>query len=145
MPDASRPIVHHPASYVTPVAIGVTEADGTLALIGSGAPLPVAFGTAAAGTPIAGSASVSGRYGPFAPANANPVIVTLGGTWTGTVRLVRSVDDGATVAGLMVAGSEWGAFTANGVEQAWVETESGATFYLMIELAAGTVDYRVAQ
>lgn len=94
---------------------------------------------------IAGTLTSSGLVGPFIPSGPAAIVIQLDGDWSGTVRLVRSVDGGQSISPLKIAGSDWAVYTANGVEQAWTETEAGATFYLNAEITSGTLAYRVSQ
>lgn len=142
---SNPPLVTNPAPYVTPVAIGTTDADGKLSLVRSGAPLPVTFAVAEGAAPISGTMAASGQTPGFIPVNSNPVTVELAGSWSGTVRLVRSTDGGTTVAPLKVAGTEWAVYSANGIEQAWSEAEKGVSFHLAVSLVSGALNYRVSQ
>lgn len=141
----ATPVVRNPAAYVTPVAIGTTDASGNLSLIGNGSPLPIALSPTPGAPAIAGTLTSSGLVGPFIPSGPAAIVIQLDGDWSGTVRLVRSVDGGQSVSPLKIAGSEWAVYTANGVEQAWTETEAGASFYLNAEITSGTLAYRVSQ
>lgn len=133
-----------PAGFAPAHAVGFADPNGQLALVSDAAPLPVAT-SAAAPLPLAGQASASGLVGPFAATPGRVVVVTLDGVWDGTVRLLRSTDGGATTAPLRVAGAAWAEYTESGCEQAWSETEEGASFYLDIALVSGAVAYRVSQ
>lgn len=92
-------------------------------------------------------------YGPFTPQLAREIWLTLNATTaaSGTARLLRSTDGGATKVGLTAGGASIGAFTftsATGAicnEIVSVETDAAATYYLTITLTAGTVTVRVAQ
>jgi hypothetical protein len=72
-------------------------------------------------------------------------MLTLSGTWTGTVKLLRSVDGGTTRLPVTSAGLPYGAFTANACEPVWEESEAAALLYLDVTLASGTVTYRMGQ
>lgn len=142
----SSPQITQPAGYVTPVAVGFSSSSGVLNLVTSGAPLPVA--TQRAGTapsPLAGSTSASTAAGPFVPLLDTPIHVQLSGTWTGSVQLQRSIDGGATRQAVTLGGGSWARFTGNANEAVWQEGEAAATFYLAIDLTAGTLSYRVSQ
>jgi hypothetical protein len=73
------------------------------------------------------------------------VIVSLQGAWAGTVKVVRSTDNGTTKLPLTVAGGAWGEFAGNCCEAVWDESEPAAKLYLDIALASGSVTYRLAQ
>lgn len=134
-----------PAAYAPVSAIGYAEADDTLSPVSAGKPLPVSTVTVPAPAALAGTATVTSQLGPFVPNSDKPVVLTLSGTWSGTVRLLRSVDGGVTKLPLTAAGFAWGQFGANCCEPVWQETVSGASLYLDIVLASGSVSYRVAQ
>ncbi|RVQ67585.1 hypothetical protein EKN06_06455 [Croceicoccus ponticola] len=147
--------VSFPSGYATAVAIGTRDADGNILIVDDANPLPVSFDGAITGggggsTPqpapaISGSTATSATIGPFAATPGLPIIVSLTGIWAGDVQLLRSVDGGVTKLPLTIAGTTWGTFGANACEPVWTETEQDVTFYLRVELASGTVDYRLAQ
>lgn len=138
------PSISVPAGFAPAYAVGYSAPDGALAIASHASPLPVAT-TPPAPAPLIGEAAASELAGPFAAATGRTIVVTLDGQWTGTVRLLRSMDGGTTRTPLRVGGAPWGEFTESGCEQAWNETEDGASFYLDIALASGTVTYRVSQ
>jgi hypothetical protein len=133
-----------PAGFAPAYAVGYAGAGGGLALVSDAAPLPVAT-AAPAPAPLVGEAGASQTVGPFSATVGRVIVVTLDGTWTGTVRLLRSTDQGATRVPLRVGGVAWAEYTLPGCEQAWSETEEGASFYLDIALDSGAVAYRVSQ
>lgn len=133
-----------PAGFAPAYALGYSDTAGQLALVSDAAPLPVAT-SAPAPTPLAGTAAGSQLAGPFNATAGRAVVVALDGVWGGTVRLLRSTDGGVTRLALRVGGQAWAEYTSPGCEQAWVETESGASFYLDIALTSGSVAYRVSQ
>lgn len=137
--------VSAPAAYAPVSAIGFAEADFTLSPVSADKPLPVCPVSVPAPSALVGSASASTVTGPFAPNSDKPVIVALTGTWSGTVKLLRSTDGGTTKLPLTAAGQAWGLFTANCCEPVWEETVIGAALYLDITLGSGTVNYRVGQ
>lgn len=147
-------------------AIGVTQADG--GDVAQGAVADAAWSGAGSGTVVAilkaiwtaltrdrvssgvtvltgSQASGSTTPGPFTPQLGRDMVLTLSGTWTGSVQLMRSVDGGTTKLPVTVGGTTWALFTANCNEPVWTSSESGATFYLAITVASGTVVYRLAQ
>ena len=138
------PSISVPAGFAPAYAVGYSAPDGALAIASHAAPLPVST-SAPAPTPLAGEAAASEVAGPFEATAGRTINVALDGEWTGTVRLLRSTDGGLTRAPLRVGGASWGKFTESGCEQAWSETEDGASFYLDIELTSGAVIYRVSQ
>ena len=138
--------IQNPAGYAIPRAIAYADVDGSMLQVSNSAPLPVAVsGGAAATTPLTGIATVSAVVGPYQPAIGRAVMLLLTGTWTGTIKMVRSVDGGTTKQPLTINGTAWGQFTANCCEAVWDESESAARLYLDIALSSGSVTYRVAQ
>lgn len=133
-----------PAGYAPAYAIGFEGAAGQLVLVGQVERMPVAT-SAPAPAEFSGATSVSTIVGPFDAVADRIVSVTLGGVWEGTVRLLRSTDGGVTQDELRVAGMPWAVYTTAGCEQAWLETEDNASFYLDVQLASGTLAYKVSQ
>ena len=134
--------------YAIPRAVAYADVEGSMLQVSSAAPLPVAVlsgGGTTATTPLVGTASTTSVVGPYQPAIGRAVMLLLTGTWSGTVKLVRSVDGGTTKQPLTINGSTWGQFTTNCCEAVWDESESAARFFLDITLASGSVTYRVAQ
>lgn len=136
--------IQNPATYIPVQALSFAQADGNSGLVSADLPLPVSI-LRAAGAALAGSIATSGQVGPFAPAAGRPVVLSLTGNWLGMVRVLRSVDAGATRLPLTIAGEPWGEFTANACETVWEEYEDNARLYLDITLASGTLTYRVSQ
>ncbi|MEQ1543008.1 MAG: hypothetical protein HOO94_06280 [Novosphingobium sp.] len=136
--------IQTPSTYVASHAAAYADTDGSAVVVSTSNPLPVSFGQPAA-TPLAGSASVSGLLGPYVPAPGRAVILSLAGTWTGTVKLVRSTDGGTTRQPLTAGGLVWGQYAANCCEAVWEESDAAATLYLDVTLASGTLAYRLAQ
>ena len=95
--------------------------------------------------PLSGNAVATGVVGPFTPKLGRAIWLALSGTWTGTVTVKRSADGGTTKLPLTAGGQPWAVFTANAYEQIVEETEDGATYYLDVTLASGTLTYRVSQ
>ena len=140
--------IQNPTGYAIPRAIAYADIDGSMLQVSSAAPLPVlvaAGGGSTATTPLAGSAASTSVVGPYQPAIGRAIMLLLTGTWTGTVKVLRSVDGGTTKQPLTINGTTWGQFTANCCEAVWDESENGARFFLDITLASGNVTYRVAQ
>ena len=142
MPDPTP--ISTPAGYAPAYAIGFADSAQNLVLVSKTERLPVAL-TPPAPEALTGEAAASVQAGPFEAVPGRIVSVTLSGTWAGTVVLLRSSDGGTTLVPLRVAGQPWGQYTQSGCEQAWLETEDGASFYLDIQLVSGTVAYRVSQ
>ena len=72
-------------------------------------------------------------------------MLSLSGTWAGTIKLIRSTDGGATKLPLTINGTAWAQFTTNCCEAVWDESDAIARFYLDITLTSGTDAYRLAQ
>lgn len=117
-------------------------------MIGSGMPLPVIQVSPASTPPVApltGSTAANLIAGPFEPRPGVPVMLQLSGVWSGTVQVMRTIDDGLTRSPLTVGGVTWARFSANACEPVWEETEGGAELYLDIAIGSGTLTYRVSQ
>ena len=136
-----------PAGYAPAFAVGTSDVDGNISLVGADAPLPVSLSgvVRTPPAPLEGTTSASVQLGPYQPEPGVPVTITLSGTWSGTVSLLRSTDGGATRLPVTVGGTAWGVFTANANEPVWDENDSAATLYLDVALASGSLNYRVAQ
>ncbi len=140
--------IQNPTGYAIPRAVAYADVDGSMLQVSSAAPLPVAVlagGGSTATTPLTGTAATTSVVGPYQPTIGRAVMLLLTGTWTGTVKVTRSVDGGTTKQPLTINGNVWGQFTANCCEAVWDESETAARFYLDITLTTGSVTYRVAQ
>ena len=149
MPASSTPI-SYPARYAPGTAVNFADPQGMAVQVSHDSPLPVTISAAAGGgatapAALTGSAATTQQVGPFLAIAGKPLVLTLAGTWTGTVQLLRSVDGGVTRHPLTVGGTVWARFTANACEQVWEEAETNAGFYLSLTPASGTVQYRLAQ
>lgn len=136
--------IQTPSSYVASRAAAFADTDGTAILVSAASPLPVSFGQPST-TPLAGSTATTGVLGPFVPVAGRAVVLSLSGTWAGTVKILRSTDGGTTRLPLTAGGQVWGQYSANCCEAVWEESEPGATLYLDVTLASGTLAYRLAQ
>lgn len=136
--------IQNPAGYAVTRAVAFADLDGSMLPVAAATPLPVTLGTAPT-TALTGSASTTSVVGPYQPALGRPVILTLTGTWAGSVKVTRSVDGGTSRQPLTVAGNPWGQFAANACEAVWEESESAAQLYLDITLTSGSITYRMAQ
>ena len=134
-----------PASYAPLSAVGFAEADYTLAPVSADRPLPVSTVSVPAPASLTGTTTASAVVGPFTPNSNKPVVLALSGTWSGTVKVLRSTDGGTTKLPITAAGMAWGSFTANCCEPVWEESVSGAALYLDIALGSGSLTYRMAQ
>jgi hypothetical protein len=72
-------------------------------------------------------------------------MLSLSGTWTGTVKITRSTDGGATRLPLTAMGDSYGSYSANICEPVWEEGESAAQLYLDVTMATGALTYRMGQ
>lgn len=136
-----------PAGYAPAFALGMADSNGQFSVVDESRPLPVVMKKAptSGGTLLEGETQATVEIGPFQPTLDSPIIVALTGTWTGQVRLTRSTDSGITRLPLTVGGNPWAVYGGNVCEQAWVETENGATYFLDVIVSSGTVKYRVSQ
>ena len=110
----------------------------------SASPVPVNT-QAAAPTPLSGTATSSVTAGPFTPVIGRGVMLTLTGTWVGSVQLMRSSNGGASSQPITMGGASWGLYSTNCCEPVWDESEAGAQLYLLITLTSGSISYRIAQ
>ena len=142
--------ISYPARYAPGVALNYADGSGSAVLVSESSPLPVTLAASTGGSTqpppvLSGATAAALTAGPFTPAVGKPLLLTLSGTWSGTVKLLRSIDGGATKQPLTLAGSPWATFTANVCEPVWEESESAAVFYLQLAPASGSIAYRLAQ
>lgn len=140
-----QPPIQYPATYSVSHAVAYSDLDGISVLVGPDKPLPVTLAQPSGGTPLAGTAVASVVVGPYVPVAGRPVMLSLEGTWQGTVALQRSTDGGTSKLPVTIGGSPWARFTGNACEPVWEESESVARLYLDIELSSGSLNYRLAQ
>lgn len=136
--------IESPSGYAISSVAAFADQDGNAQLVSAIMPLPVAIGQMA-GSSLAATTATSVVAGPFVPVVGRSVMLSLQGTWTGTIKVLRSTDGGTTKVPLTVAGSPWAQFSANCCEPVWDESDAAATLYLDIGLASGSVSYRLAQ
>ena len=145
---ASTPIAA-PAGFVPQQALSFADTGGGAVAVSAAAPLPVvappASSSPATSTALVGTASTAIVAGPFTPQLGRDVRLTLSGSRTGSVQLLTSIDGGATKLPITAAGLAWGVFTGNCNETVDSPSDSGASYYLQIAPASGTVAYRLAQ
>lgn len=137
--NANVAIANFPASQ--PVTGPLTQAQ----LQGMTLTITSQNGMAATSTPLAGVQSANALLGPFAAQVGRELWLSLSGSWTGSVQVLRSVDGGATKLPLTIGGQAWATFSANCNEQVSTETSGGATYYLQFVMSTGAVTYRLAQ
>ena len=135
-----------PAGYVPEYAIAFGAMGGSAVSVDAEHPLPTAVTLAAAtSTPLQATTASSGLFGPFTPNRGRAIWLTLSGTWSGTVQVLRSADGGTTRLPLTIAGTPWANFTGNVQEVIGEESDVAALWYLSVTLASGTITFRVAQ
>ena len=142
--------ISYPARYAPGVALNYADPQGNAVTVSQSAPLPVTLAAAAGGStspqpPLTGTASAALTAGPYVPLAGKPLVLTLRGTWTGSVQLLRSIDGGANKLPVTIAGAPWASYSANACEPVWEENEANAAFYLQLAPASGAVLYRLAQ
>lgn len=136
--------IQNPATFVPSEAVAFADADGNSTTVSTVNPLPVNV-QPLANPALAGSTAASSVVGPFQPVLGRSVMLALSGSWTGTVRVLRSTDGGATRLPLTLGGSPWAQYAVNCCEAVWEEGEASARLYLDIALTSGTLTYRVGQ
>lgn len=134
-----------PARYVAPVAVSFANASGDSDVVSPANPLPVYAAASAAPVALAGSTATSALLGPFRPQLGRPVMLALTGTWGGTVKILRSTDNGASRLALTALGQPYGSYTGNLCEPVWEEGEAGVALYLDVTLSSGSLTYRMGQ
>lgn len=137
--------VFSPAGYTPTFAVSFSDGASGAQIVANGTPLPVTPIVANKPAPLGGTTSTSATFGPFVPVAGQPVVISLSGSWTGAVSLLRSVDGGTTRLPVTMAGRTWGQYSANVCEPVWEEAEASAGLYLDVALQSGTVTYRLAQ
>lgn len=136
--------IQSPSGYAATRALAFADSNDNAILASAANPLPVTLGSAPT-TALSGTTAAGGIVGPYQPALGRSVVLALAGTWTGTVKILRSTDAGATKLPITLAGEAWGQFSANCCEPVWEESEAAATLWLDIALISGTLAYRLAQ
>lgn len=141
------PDIQTPAGFAPLHALAFGAQGGVATAVDAAHPLPTTSALGAAGaTPLAGTTAASGTLGPFQPVLGRTIWLTLSGSWSGTVQLLRSSDGGTTKLPLTYGdGSAKPSWT--GAVQAPVadETVDGATYWLGVTLRSGTLTYRMEQ
>lgn len=133
-----------PSGYAATRALAFADPDGNAVIASAALPLPVTLGWDPT-VPLTGTTTVGGSFGPYQPALGRDVMLGLSGSWTGSVRVMRSVDGGLTRVPLTMAGTTWGQYAANCCEPVWQESEAIARLYLDVTLSGGVLSYRLAQ
>ena len=145
--SSTPPVVRAPAPYVSSHAVAFGSSNGPATLVDGINPLPVAATLpAAASVPVAGTLTDSGSAGPFAPLLGRAIWVTLSGSWTGSVQLLRSTDGGETRLPLTLGDGTVKAIWSGTVQASVTEeTVAGASYYLQFTRSGGTLSYWVEQ
>ena len=134
-----------PAGYVPQMAMSFANAAGDADIVSTANPIPTQEQPFVASAALADTLSASSLAGPFQPRAGRAVVLALSGTWTGSVKLLRSTDGGATRLPLTAMGQPYGSYTANLCEPVWEESEAAALLYLDVTLVSGTLTYRMGQ
>lgn len=146
MPQPDLPPIAPPARFVPTHAVAFGQPGEAAIAVDHLNPLPtIVRRVAATATAMIGSVNVSTLVGPFFPELGRAIWVTLTGEWSGNAQVLRSTDGGATRQPLTIGGEPWAQFSANANEAIGEESDAAASYYLDIQLATGTLAYRVAQ
>jgi hypothetical protein len=140
--------IQFPAGWAPGTSICVKQANGTCAPVAADNPLPTAAAGVATATSAAltGTATTTSTVGPFTPNLGRVIWLTLSGTFSGSVTLLRSRDGGTTKLALTYSdGTAKPTWTTALNTPVTEETVAGATYYLSITLTSGSVSYRLEQ
>ena len=142
--------IAYPGRFAPGVALNYADAAGSAIQVSQSSPLPVTMAASGGSSatpppPLSGTTAAALLTGPYAPVAGKPLVLTLRGTWSGTVRLLRSTDGGVNRLPLTLAGAPWAVFSANVCEPVWEENEAAAAFYLQLAPTSGAIIYRLAQ
>jgi hypothetical protein len=106
----------------------------------------VAYLPSSSVVPITGTADGSSSSNVLVPDVGYYIYVTLTGTWTGTVQVERSTDNGVTWLPITThEGSAAGKFTGNADEDVLLVADSQSRYHLKFDITSGSVSYRLAQ
>lgn len=102
--------------------------------------------TAASSTPLTGTINTTGPTPVFTPQLGRDMYLTLSGTFSGTVQVQRSTDNGATWNNITISGGQqWGRYTGACDEVVETPTDGASKYRLDVTLSSGSVTYRLAQ
>jgi hypothetical protein len=102
--------------------------------------------TAASSSPITGTVTTTGNTPTFTPQLGRDMYLTLSGTFSGTVQVQRTTDNGSTWNNITISGGQqWGHYTGACDEVVETPTDSASKYRLSITLSSGSVTYRLAQ
>jgi hypothetical protein len=143
----SSSLIETRGNFTPQIALAFGSLNEAATPVGPANPLPThAWLGVADSTPIAGSTSMSGLLGPFTPELGRLIWVTLSGSWSGTVQLLRSVDGGTTRLPVTYGdGTVKGTYSGNMNAAVAEETVAGAVWYLDVTLGSGTLNFRLEQ
>jgi len=146
MADSER-LIEAMAGFVPEQGISFGARGGAATPVSRTTPLPAeVLPSPATSTPLAGTSASGGAIGPFAAQLGRPVWLTLAGSWSGAVTLLRSVDGGVTRLPLTYAdGTPKPAFTRALNAAVTEPTVAGVTYWLDFARTAGSLDYRMEQ
>ena len=143
----TEPLISIPAGFVPEYALAFGSRGTPPIAVDASNPLPTTIRLGATtSTALAGTASASGVVGPFVPELDRAIWLSLSGTWTGSVQLLRSTDNGATKLPLTYGdGTSRPAWSTALQSAVASETVAGASYWLGITLGSGGVVYRMEQ
>lgn len=106
----------------------------------------IVYMPSATSDPLTGSANASGATGALVPTVGYNLYLTLTGTWSGTVRVQKTVDNGINWTTVTAGGgAQIGVFTQNCDESVLKVTDPKARYRLQFTMTSGTVVYRLGQ
>jgi hypothetical protein len=104
------------------------------------------FTAPATSTPVLKTFTQTDVSVPFKPDLGREIYLTLSGTWTGSIQVQRSFDDGKTWNNVTVAGGiPWLLYTINCDEIIATPTDAATSYRLSVTLSSGSVSARLAQ
>src|SRR5579864_8683881 len=109
------------------------------------APHLTEYGATATQNVVTGNFTATGQSAAFVPAVGRGFNLSLWGTFSATVQLQRSFDNGITLLPLTANGATVESFTAPCSEQ-WQDDEVGVQYFLVCTaFTSGTINYRISQ
>lgn len=105
--------------------------------------MPSSFSFALGREPLKGTFTSTTNSASFSPVAGKPFNITLTGTFSATVQLKRSFDNGSTWSALTVESTTLCSWTGN-ISTSWVETEANVLYRLECTYSSGTVTYRIS-
>lgn len=90
-------VIQPPANYLSVDALAFVSIDRPGTAVSAATPFPITCTFAAfAVAPVSGTTMASGTSVALVPELSRPVLFVLTGSWSGSVTLQRSADEGAT-------------------------------------------------